>query len=161
MSILSTPYPSLIQTEPYTLAISQSRKSILIYMELNTAHFHTNNFPRTYDILKHELPSVLSTKCFNKERLPFDREVINTEIGHLFEHILLQYLCIMKLQDGSKKALYKGLTQWDWDKDRKGTFHITISVNISDWEIFPRALKKSQRLLEKVLDSPIYVSGIN
>ncbi len=161
MSILSTVYPSFIEKDPYTLAISQNRASILIKMSMATAHFHTNHFPSTFAILEEYLPGVLKTKCFNKNNYSFDREVLNTEIGHLFEHMILEVLCELKLEKGHKSAVFRGLTQWDWKKDEKGTFNITLYADTADWDLFPKALEKAEMILAKILASPIRFSEAN
>ncbi len=142
----------------YELAISQNKLGVYIKMSMHTSHYHTNYFPDTLTILKNQIPSVLTTKCFNKNNYSFDREVLNTEIGHLFEHILLQNLCDLKLASGSQKAVYKGLTQWDWTRDAKGTFHITLSVDTNDWGIFPNALNKTEEIVKQILSSPTQIS---
>ncbi|MBI2420719.1 MAG: hypothetical protein HYV38_01395 [Candidatus Levybacteria bacterium] len=135
----------------YSLIVSPQKKETFITMSLNTAHFHTNAFPRTYSILEKTIPGIFRSKCFNDEDLPFSQEVLNTEIGHLFEHIILEYLCQIKLQKGAKKALYKGFTNWNCKKDKKVTFHIILYMNQAEQEIFAEALDKSIKVLDYIL----------
>jgi hypothetical protein len=162
MSILFTPDPKLNPLEkPYDLIIDQKKLSIYIKMSMYTSFFHTNYFPSTLNILSQNLPGVLNTRCYNKNHYNFDQEVLNTEMGHLFEHILLQNLCELKLKNGAKNATYKGITKWNWKKDKEGTFHITLSVRKSDWEIFPDALEKTEKLISQILFSPIKSITIN
>lgn len=155
MSILTSKHALINSPIPYQLAISQSKAETFITMTVSINQVHTNHFPSTYNILKANLPSVLKTKCFNDRNLPFDKEVLNTELGHLFEHILLQYLCNIKLKKGAKYANFKGVTHWNWKKDAPGTFHITLYASINDWQLFPEALEMSQKLLNKIIFSPI------
>jgi len=77
--------------------------------------------------------------------------VRRTEIGHLFEHILLEYLCQEKLLKGFDKAIFSGNTQWNWKREPRGMFHIYINMPYSDTDIFPEALKKSISLAKMIL----------
>jgi hypothetical protein len=120
-------------------------------MSLYTNFYHTNSLPRTFSQLNENLPGVLKSKCFNEENLPFATEVLNTELGHLFEHILLEYLCSTKISRGAKNALFRGLTSWNWRRDAKGTFHITIYMNPEDLEIFSYSLNKTVILMNLIL----------
>ena len=87
-------------------------------------------------ILQRNLPQVLDALCFNDSNLPFDIEVKNTEMGHLFEHIILEYMCEEKIKNGFPKASFKGVTNWNWKKDIQGTFHIQIEIEPADLEFF-------------------------
>lgn len=145
--------PLLVNEKDYNLAIKHLTDKTFITMSLMTSYFHTTHLPSTYQILKDNLPTVLQTECFNDSGLPFDQEVKNTEIGHLFEHILLEYLCELKIQYGHKKALFKGVTNWNWKKDAKGTFHIFIDIDQKDVIFLDIALEKSIKLLNKVLEN--------
>src|SRR5260221_1214377 len=81
----------------FSLAIIQKRTRTKITMDLLYNQINTKKIPLITDLLKENLPSVLATICYNDLNLPFHVEVLNTEIGHLFEHILLEYLCQSKL----------------------------------------------------------------
>ncbi len=143
--------PNQVSSPFYTLAIKNSTNGTQIKMSLMTDYYHTNSLPSTSRFLEKTLPEVLETKCFNDSNLPFDMEVKNTEIGHLFEHILLEYLCQTKIRDGHQRASFRGLTNWNWRKDPKGTFHITIDTKPKDIIYFEYALEKSIELLNKIL----------
>src|SRR3989344_4488342 len=84
----------------FDLAIRHRRVQTMITMELSIPSVTTKDFPQTFAILQKRLPSVLQSQCFNEENIPFLLEVKTTEIGHLFEHILLEYLCELKLRQG-------------------------------------------------------------
>lgn len=112
---------------------------------------NTSDIPSTYDVLQYFLPGVLNTECFNDQGLPFSREVKKTEIGHLFEHILLEYMCQLKIGKGYKSAIYAGRTKWNWERDPRGVFHIRINCTLKDADIFPPALEKSIKLMKIIL----------
>src|SRR5437868_6032179 len=85
----------------FSLAITQKRTRTKITMDLLYNQISTKEIPTITDLLQKNLPSVLLTTCYNDLGLPFDIEVQNTEIGHLFEHIILEYLCQHKIKKGA------------------------------------------------------------
>lgn len=115
--------------------------------------FSTNKLFYTKRILDYYLPSIYNSKCFNNGELPFKIEVQNTEVGHLFEHILLEYLCIFKIKAGFKKATYMGETRWNWKRDKRGTFKITVSSFKKEKKFFKLALKESISLFNLIIRS--------
>ena len=143
--------PHTLNYNDYTLAVKNSKSRILITMCMQKSIIHTSYLPQTHYILKSNLPQVLQSLCFNDSNLPFDLEVKDTEIGHLFEHVLLEYLCDLKIKNGHKEASFKGVTNWNWKIDAKGTFHIQIQIQPYDIEYFQEALEKSVALLNKIL----------
>jgi len=140
-------YKRSFNFELFSLKIVHRRVSTYLSMKLFTEVINTKDLPNTKRILKTILPSIFYSKCFNERNLPFSREVKCTEIGHLFEHIMLEYLCRLKLSRGFKEVEFEGLTRWNWYKEEKGTFHITINSTIHDREIFFQALGKSIALI--------------
>jgi hypothetical protein len=120
-------------------------------MSLYIPTVNTRELPQTTSILTQYLPSVLASTCFNDEKLPFALEVKSTEIGHLFEHILLEYLCYFKLSQGYTNAEYSGVTKWNWERDPWGVFHIIINTGWDDTEIFSSAVQQSIILLQLIL----------
>lgn len=135
----------------FTLNISHLSRQTRLTMILKTHIVNTRDIPETYGILKVFLPTVLKSQCFNELGFSFRREVRSTEIGHLFEHILLEYLCIQKIARGGQNACYSGVTEWNWKKDQWGTFHIQVNAGLSDLTFFDEALTKSIQLLGMVL----------
>lgn len=114
---------------------------------------NTREYPATFSILQKLLPSILKSRCFNEDNIPFFEEVRGTEIGHLFEHILLEYLCELKLLKGYSNVVFSGTTNWNWYREPRGIFHITIDCTDADWDIFPIALRKSVALLTLIMGS--------
>lgn len=128
--------------------------TVLISMQMQTPIINTSQIAGTSDLLKSYLPSVLQTKCFNDAKVPFDVEVNRTEFGHLFEHILIEALCIEKINSGADYAEFSGRTTWDWYKNPTGSFLIKISIQKSDLVFLPKALRKTIRLTEVILGFP-------
>ncbi|HSX40687.1 MAG TPA: hypothetical protein VLF68_03675 [Candidatus Saccharimonadales bacterium] len=154
MSILKIPFsPDTLSSDYYRLNVSTFHDKTTIIMQLSFPVMTTASLPQTYNLLENFLPSIHVSKCFNDKHYSFRREVRSTEIGHLFEHILLEFLCKEKMSKGFEDAEFRGITHWDWNTDIRGTFHITINCGYIDAQLFPKALYKSVLLLNKILDS--------
>ncbi|SRR6266404_6813654 len=121
----------------------------LIMKVAECGHISTATLPETFDILSKYLPSIFNCQCFNNENNNFKKECQNTEIGHLFEHIMLEHLCIEKIADGGSEATYEGRTSWEEDKTQ--TFYIEIKVGSSEIDMIKKAFNKSVDLLNKIL----------
>lgn len=155
-------HTSLTIESLFSLNISQKQTATTITMQLIYDRVNTADLPETISLLRQHLPSVLATQCFNDDGYPFHIEVANTEIGHLFEHVLLEYLCLHKMAKGAQKAAYSGKTKWNWIRDPKGTFYINLSCGIKDADIFTQALEATITLMKMVLtyqnNTPISLS---
>ena len=135
----------------FSLAITQKITATKITMRMYNDQINTRSLPHTVARLQKLLPSVLLTECYNDENLPFSIEVRNTEIGHLFEHILLEYLCQLKIAKGHNSAVFSGRTRWNWVRDPRGMFHISLDCGQKDAELLPIALEKSIKLMKIIL----------
>lgn len=135
----------------FSLSIIQKQTRTKIIMDLTSKQITTEKIPALCDVLKENLPSILSSICYNDLGLPFYKEVQHTEIGHLFEHILLEYLCKNKMAKGAKRATYEGRTSWNWVRDPLGRFHIHLTCGKKDQEIFLLSLEQSVRLMKIIL----------
>lgn len=149
----------VITSDFFTLEIEQNALTTMLVMRLTTPIVNTRELPKTYQVLKENLPTVLQSQCFNEANLPFSTEVRSTEIGHLFEHILLDYLCYFKLDSGCKRASFSGETNWNWKNDPRGTFYIDISAGINEREIFVKALQKTIVLVQTLMHKQTTVSS--
>lgn len=151
------PIPSVTPlTATYThfsLAIEHHKTHTNIEMYTFNKIVNTRDIPQTHAVLKKILPTVLQSQCFNDQKLPFSKEVKSTELGHLFEHILLEYLCLQKMAAGCKSATFNGVTNWNWKKEKWGTFHIIVDAGYKDLPIFSRALEKTIQLMEVIFVS--------
>lgn len=122
-------------------------------MQINNDIFSTGVLPHTYAILNSHLPEIFTCECFNEKNLPFREEVKKTEIAHLFEHILIEYLCAHFIAMYKKRSVVNGVTTWDWYRNPRGSFEITIDTGIKHKELFNKALQQSVILFERVLKS--------
>ena len=150
--LLQSADESLAAANLYTLLVRHHKTHTRIRMRLLIPHVNTRHFPHTSQLLQSYLPSIFRSSCYNDEELPFPKEVVSTELGHLFEHILLEYLCILQLESGLDTASYEGRTNWNWVRDPRGTFHITIHTNEEEIPIFKEALTRTMTLMNIILD---------
>jgi len=135
----------------FSLMITQRKASARITMQLFYNQVNTHDIPSIVELLAQHLPNVLFTQCFNDEGYPFNVEVKNTEIGHLFEHILLEYLCQLKIAKGHTNASFSGRTKWNWIRDPRGKFHIQLTCGAKDSDILPEAIEKTVSLMKIIL----------
>ncbi len=154
--MLSPALPSTLnslQDDLFSLNYLPKTSGTDIVIRFNTKDFNTKNIPQTLGILKLHLPSIFFSKCYNPDNLPFTAEAAQTELGHLFEHILLEYLSDESISIYKDRLIFSGVTTWDWTKEEKGVFRINIAVGQNDKDIFLNALEKSVTLLKKILTS--------
>ncbi len=145
----------------FSLDIIQKQTTTKIVMQLLYNQVNTRDIPHIVELLEENLPNVLYTQCFNDDGLPFSVEVKHTEIGHLFEHILLEYLCQAKIAKGAQRASYAGNTKWNWLRDPRGKFHIRLTCGVKDADILPQALDKTIALMKIILafhQTPLFTS---
>lgn len=136
---------------PYSINIKHRVKSTEIVLEIDDGPLSTSFLPHTYGVLQKELPHIFASTCFNDDDIPFRKEVLSTETGHLFEHILLEYLSSEKIRQGFSVATYSGETYWNWKKERRGRFHITVSAGTNEIDLFYSALQNSLKLFRKIM----------
>lgn len=135
----------------FDLKIRQTRKVSAIDMQVHGLIVNTCEIPETLGFLKQNCPGVLRTQCFNEKNLPFAFEVVQTEIGHLFEHILIDSLCALKMRSGAKSAVFNGTTSWNWKQNPYGSFQIWIDLGREDLELLIQGLKITINLTKKLM----------
>lgn len=144
-------YPLSYKSDLFVLTVQHRDKDTKITMRVLIKMMNTESLPDTFPLLKKYLPSVLKSTCFNDSNFPFYEEVKSTELGHLFEHMLLEHLCMVKSRHGISNVCHSGLTTWDWRKDREGIFHITIDAGYSDRVHIAQALQISIPLMIRIM----------
>jgi hypothetical protein len=143
-------FPHTITNEFFSLHITKHSRNVAIVMESLTTFLTTYDMPHITNLATEYIPDIFLTDCFNYDNAPFSEEIKNTEVAHLFEHILLTVLYSMQAKRGNISASYNGVTTWNWQKEKRGIFHITISLWNDDFSLFPIALKKSIDILERL-----------
>lgn len=153
MTVQLTSLPHSFRSREYTLAIHRETESVVITMRTLAGIVNTRDLPLTYSLLKKLLPAIFHTRCYNYARWSFAREVRATEVGHLFEHILLTYLCDAQRHRGVFDVVFHGETAWDWNTDALGTFHISLSVQHTDESLFSKSLTQSISLMNLIWEA--------
>ncbi|KKR79641.1 MAG: hypothetical protein UU73_C0003G0309 [Candidatus Daviesbacteria bacterium GW2011_GWA1_41_61] len=134
-------------SDNFQLKVKLQQHQTRIYFRVLNCHCTTSSLPQTCSILEHFLPGLCHHQCFNNKQIPFLKEAQNTEVGHLFEHILLEYLYLLKNNSHQHHPIHKGETVWDWKEEEKGIFHITIDIGSSEMDTLTQALDQGIRLL--------------
>lgn len=140
-------------SDNYSLTLRSARQGTKIKMNVRGA-VNTREIPTTYLTLKKLLPNIFLSECFNDGKLPFKKEVRETELGHLFEHILLEELCRIKALKGFKKVVFSGVTRWNWIQDEFGTFHIEVDAGFNDFDVMEKAIESSLVVFNEILVEP-------
>jgi cyanophycin synthetase len=91
------------------------------------------------------LPGLASHRCSEADGRGFVEEMKNTEVPHLFEHLVLELMA----EAGSPRDL-KGETAWDFRRQGHGVFR--VSVEYDDDLVALGAIKTAQKLIGYVLD---------
>lgn len=141
--------------EFFSLSIEKKVGQVRIVMSVNPECVTTSNIPCVRDSLRAKLPGIFSTKCFNYKNQSFYQEVANTELAHLFEHIILERFCELKASLGYDRFTIRGNTEWNWHKNPKGTFLIKLSVKKQDRTIFYQSLKDSIQIYNHIMNTCI------
>ncbi|MDZ4655129.1 MAG: hypothetical protein U1F44_04570 [Coriobacteriia bacterium] len=94
------------------------------------------------------LPGLKRHVCDNTQGITFAEEITDTEVAHLFEHVVIELMA----RSGSPRGL-KGETQWDFSRDGHGTFR--VSFEYDDDLVCLGAIKAADRVMAHVLgDAP-------
>lgn len=150
MTIPQAIYNQTKNFQKYSLEIFHGEEKTLIKMIVHDPRIITSQIPSTYPLLRQFLPTIFRCKCFNGANLAFSEEVQDTEVAHLFEHILLEYLCHAKVSSGVERITFKGETSWNWLMDPKGVFYIEIDAGHKDIFHFQTAMQKSVQLMNLI-----------
>lgn len=138
----------------YFFKISSTLHKTKVLMVCKNSILNTNELPTICEELNKIFPAVLTTKCFNEDNLPFAIEVKKTEIAHLFEHMLIEYIYEEKVARGFKNIKVRGVTEWNWKNEPYGTYNLSINVGVQDMEIFNSAFDKTILLFNSLLKYP-------
>jgi len=144
-------YEPITITHPLFSCTAQiSDSGTLISFFTSSPYVNTRALPGVTSVLEEHCPRVLTSFCENPGNLPFKQEVEATEIGHLFEHLVLQYLYDEKIRI-HPDPIYSGRTNWNWHTTPRGTFSIWIDCEINDHSLLARALHKAADTLSLTL----------
>lgn len=135
----------------FSLRLLSREKKSYIYMQLFTNQITTRYIKNVTSILQEYVPSIFASICYNDRNLPFGKEMKNTEIGHLYEHILLEFVAQLHHIYRGDQSDFCGTTSWNWQKTPRGTFKIEINVGKRDKEIMQKAMLMTNNVMDIVL----------
>jgi hypothetical protein len=136
----------------FNVSVSKKPQEVVLRMQFDKIKFSTRHFPNTLSFLKIHVPQVLKTKCFNPRNFTFRKEVVDTQMAHLFEHILLTFLCDAEIKLGAKSAKFRAVTQWNWKINPKGSFTVTITGKVRK-KVLEMALIRAIGMTELLIKS--------
>ena len=122
--------------------LPEARKITLVVEMPDPDRFLTSQVPHIPRLLFRILPHMEQHKCYNDHDLAFRDECRQTEIPHLFEHLIIE----LQAQAEPTEVL-RGETEWNWQIDPRGYFHVTVDYQN---ELLAVA---AIRLAEKILAS--------
>ncbi|RJQ55978.1 MAG: hypothetical protein C4521_01265 [Actinobacteria bacterium] len=105
-------------------------------------HYRTQDHPHLPGKLFEIIPSIRDHQCDNEECLSFEAEAQDTEIPHLFEHLVIE------LQVKALGGALSGETSWDWTRDPRGCFR--VSVDYRNRELAMEAVKLATRIINAI-----------
>jgi hypothetical protein len=85
----------------------------------------TADAPHMPRVLFRMFPYLAAQRCYNEMQLSFRQEALNTEIPHLFEHLLLEVQKQVRRGIANPEP-FSGSTEWNWTVDPRGRFHVTV-----------------------------------
>jgi hypothetical protein len=59
----------------------------------------------------------------------------------------------MKVMSGSKRAVFSGLTEWNWEQEPYGFFKITVKLSRPDLVFLNPALSETIKVFDVILNS--------
>jgi hypothetical protein len=133
----------------YKIIVEKSAHQIHLHLSLVNTKLTTKSYPKTVEILNRQLPGIFSCKCFNNEKRSFRKEAKNTEVGHLFEHILMENLINLH----PVVHTCRGETRWDWQRNPLGTFEIELNTLEGYQVVWQEVLLRSMKIFDAILAS--------
>jgi hypothetical protein len=105
--------------------------------------FLTSQVPHLPHRLFRLFPTLARHKCENGLGLTFRQECRQTEIPHLFEHLIIE------LQSQAQPAeVLRGETEWNWTIDPRGRFH--VQVDFENELLAIGAIRLAERLINSL-----------
>ncbi|MDO8681905.1 MAG: hypothetical protein Q7N50_00290 [Armatimonadota bacterium] len=87
-------------------------------------NYSTVHSPHIPKLLFKLFPHLAKHRCENENGYTFRRECQETEIPHLFEHLIIE------LQGQAQRVSnLRGETKWNWRVDPRGRFHVYVEYD--------------------------------
>jgi hypothetical protein len=141
------------------LESAEVETGIEIYFKVDILPLYMGAYPSAISILASEIPKIFACTCRNPEGNSFKEEAIDTEIAHLFEHILIYYMAQAKGW-AVGEANFVAETRWDWNQGELGEFSIFILMETADWKYLRQALPHALAVLNKIIMADLDTLGL-
>ncbi|MDI6827623.1 MAG: hypothetical protein QME62_03955 [Armatimonadota bacterium] len=129
------------------LFYDQNRVKLVVEMS-DPTRYSTEHAPHIPRLLFKLFPHLARHRCDNDNGYTFKKESRNTEIPHLFEHLIIE------LQGQVQKSkILKGETQWNWRIDPRGRFH--VYVDYENEMLVLGAIRLAERIINALDDRRI------
>ncbi|MCL6518505.1 MAG: hypothetical protein K6T99_01610 [Armatimonadetes bacterium] len=129
------------------LFYDQNRVKLVVEMS-DPTRYSTEHAPHIPRLLFKLFPHLARHRCDNDNGYTFKKECRNTEIPHLFEHLIIE------LQGQVQKTkILKGETQWNWRIDPRGRFH--VYVDYENEILVLGAIRLAERIINALDDRRI------
>ncbi len=140
------------QTQEFIVRyVKPTKKFWVLQFNITPSLSSTSKFPQLMEDLRILLPEIMVAQCDNPNNTPFCEEMKETQTAHLFEHMILEYLCKLRLRSGSSEASYEGRTFWDTTKAPGENSMIAISRQGESQLVFEEAVTLSMQLLTQLI----------
>lgn len=147
---MPTPFEFTLSSPSFSLLVTTFHSKTKIEMKVLNGIVKTRNLQKLNEVLGEHVPTIFESKCINKNGLTFEAEVADTQIGHLYEHMVLEFLCQIKVANGYNRAIYSGLTSWNLQAQDRGCFNISLNAGVTDWSYLVYSIRKASFLLNKI-----------
>lgn len=128
----------------HSVTVCSDRVDVVVRVESERA-MRTSLTEAVADRALEALPGLASHRCLNDDGRPFAEELADTEVPHLFEHVVLELMA----NAGSPRSL-RGETAWDFKRDGRGVFR--VSLEYDDDLVCLGAIKSAGRLVGYMLN---------
>lgn len=128
----------------HSVTVCPDRIDVVVHVESSEA-LRTSQSASAADRALGVLPGLARHHCHNDEDLTFADELADTEVPHLFEHVVLELMA----EAGSPRSL-RGETEWDFKRDGRGVFR--VSLEYDDDLVCLGAIKSAGPLVSYVLE---------
>lgn len=128
----------------HSVTVRTDRVDVIVQVE-RAQVMRTSADPSIADRALAVLPGLANHRCHNDVGRTFAEEIGDTELPHLFEHVVLELMA----EAGSPRSL-KGETAWDFKRDGRGVFR--VSLEYDDDLVCLGAIKIADRVMRFVLE---------
>lgn len=94
---------------------------VVALVRCDPVRMRTRDLPGLADRALAALPGLAGHECENSGARPIGDEVADTELAHLLEHVAVELLRL-----GSPHRANRGETAWDFARDGRGVFRVTL-----------------------------------